>query len=213
VEHAKALEDQDVGLADHLVPVGQDVVGQVGIDRRPDGRAARLHVPQEPDQAPEVVALREAFPLHQPAGVQDPVGEEEAVGRDQVDPRMVRPAGQKHLKEPREGALADRHAAGHADDVRDLRGLPAKEVAGRGVEPLDRGDVHAEQAGEREVDLLDFAERYRVVHPAEPLHLRLRERQGRLVAPAPPLGAAQFDERGGLGQVRGHDPDGVGRRL
>ena len=47
VEHAQALEDQDVGLADDGVLPRNHVVGDVGIDWRPDRGLSRLEVGKE----------------------------------------------------------------------------------------------------------------------------------------------------------------------
>jgi len=56
-----------------LAPAGQDVVRQMVVDRCLNGGFSGLHVGQKPHQPPQVVALRESFPLHQPPGPKDPV--------------------------------------------------------------------------------------------------------------------------------------------
>jgi len=57
----------------------------VGVDRRRDARLARLDVHDEAQQGPLVVALGEALALHQAQPLEFPVGQEEAVRRDEVD--------------------------------------------------------------------------------------------------------------------------------
>ena len=98
-----------------------DVVDDVAVDGRVgDGRAA-LQLAEELQQAAGVVALREALAVHHAAFVEHLVGIQEAVGGDEVDLRMVGPAGQQRLQDAGERALADGDAAGDPDDVRHLR--------------------------------------------------------------------------------------------
>ena len=87
------------------------------------------------------------------------------------------------------GALADRHAAGEADEKGDLLFPVAEEGRGRAVEALHGGDVEVEQAGEGEVHLLDLAEGHALdeaVYPPEVLVAEsergVRAQRGPLVA-------------------------------
>ena len=136
-----------------------DVVAGVRVDGRPDFLDAALDLRQELHEPAHVVALRKALALHQPAGLRGPRSEQEAVGGDQIDPRVVRPARQERLQQPRGRALPDRDAAGDADDVwrPGLRG--AKELRGRRVQLLRRRDVQVQQARQRQVDLDDLLHR------------------------------------------------------
>jgi hypothetical protein len=84
---------------------------------------------------------------------------QEAVRGDEVDARRVRPAREQLAQHARRRALAHGDAAREPDQERHLVLLVAEEGAGRAIEPLDRRDVQVEQAGEREVHLLDLAER------------------------------------------------------
>ena len=80
---------------------GDDVVVQVRVDGRGDLADAGLHVGDELQQPLDVVALGEALPVHDAARLQHAVRVEEAVGGDQVDLRMVRPAGEQLAQDAR----------------------------------------------------------------------------------------------------------------
>ena len=82
--------DEDVRPVDRLARAGHDVVGLVGVDRREHLLAAGLHVGEEAQQRPAVVALREALAAQQAARLQHRVGQQEAVGGHQVDARASR---------------------------------------------------------------------------------------------------------------------------
>jgi hypothetical protein len=143
---------------DDLLLAGDDVVADVGVDRRADLARARRELAQEPDQAAQIVALGKALALHQPALGEHRVGVEKPVGGDQVDAGMAGPARQQGAQDPGEGALADRDAARHPDHVRDRDGRLAQEEVGGDVQALARLDVQVEQPGERQVDVADLVE-------------------------------------------------------
>ena len=111
----------DVGLADIDRLALDDVVDDVAVHRCVRGGGAALQLAEELQQPSGVVALREALAIHEAAVFEHLVGVQEAVGRHQVDLGMVGPPRQQCLEDSGEGALADRHAAGDADDVRHLR--------------------------------------------------------------------------------------------
>ena len=110
-----------------------------------DLRCAALDVAQERQQALGVVALGEALALHQPARLEHLVRVQEAVGGDQVDLRVVGPAGEQRLQDAGERALADGDAAGDADDVGHPRCDRAEERRRHPGEVLGRVDVEVEQ--------------------------------------------------------------------
>ena len=87
---------------------------------------------------------------------------------------MVRPAREQLAQHAGRGALADRHAAGEADQERDLVLAVAEEGGGGAVQALHRGDVEVEQAREREVHLLDLAERHALDEAADPVEVARR---------------------------------------
>ena len=91
--------------------------------------------------------------------------------------RVVGPAGEQRLQDAGERALADGHAAGHADDVRHLRGQRAEERGRRLVQVLGGRDVQVEQAGERQVDRRDLVEVDALVDAAQRLEVVLAQRQ------------------------------------
>ena len=158
LEHVQPLEDQDVGLAHRHPAAFDDVVHDVAVDRRIDLGDAALQLAQEPQQASRVVALRKPLAVHDAALLQHRVRVEEAVGRHQIDLRMVGPAGQQRLQDASERALADRHAAGHTDHVRHLRCHRAEERRRHPMQVLRRVDVQVEQPAQRQVDGDDLVE-------------------------------------------------------
>ncbi len=120
----------------------------------------RLHRRDEPHQRASVVALRKTLAVHQVSTTQLGVGVEEPVGGDQVDARVVIPAGQQCLQHTGRGRLTDRHAAGDADDERHrpvgiLLRL-AEELGGRREQPLAGRDLQMDEPRQRQVDLFDL---------------------------------------------------------
>ena len=179
LQHVQALEDHDVGLADHVLLAGHDVVHDVAVDRSPHLGLAALHRGQEVEQAPGVVALGEALAVHEAAVLEHPVRVEEPVGGDEVDLRVVGPAREQRLQDAGEGALAHGDAAGHADDVGHLRRQRAEEGRRHLLEVLLGRHVEVQQAREREVDLGDLVERHPVVDAPQVFEVVLAQRQGR----------------------------------
>ena len=156
---------------------GDDVVDDVAVDRRPDLVGAALQVAQELQQAAGVVALREALALHQAALGEHGVGVQEPVGGDQVDLRVVGPAGEQRLQDAGERALADGDAAGDADHVRHPRRHRAEERRRHPGEVLRGADVQVEQARQRQVDRGDLVEVDALVDAAQLGEVVLAERQ------------------------------------
>ena len=103
------------------------------VDRCGDLGHPGLHGREEAQQGPLVVGLGEALAVQDPAPLQLGVRQQEAVGRDEVDPRVVRPAGEQLAQHARRGALADRDAAGDPDDERH----PAAHGAGSSPRKVD----------------------------------------------------------------------------
>ncbi len=95
LEDVDALDDEDVGAVHGLTLVGDDVVVQVGVDGDVHPVGAGLHLRDEADQGPPVVALGKALAAHEAARLQDRVGVQEVVGADQLDVGVVGPLGQQ----------------------------------------------------------------------------------------------------------------------
>ena len=129
-----------------------------------------------------------------PARLEHGLRQQEAVGRDQVDLRVARPARQQRLQHARGRALPHRHAAGDADDERHARALGSEERGGGAVQVLRRADVEIQQARQRQVDVGDLVERHPLVEADEASQLRLGQRQRRRRAQPRPLGAGELDE-------------------
>ena len=179
LEHVEALEDEDVRPPDGLFLAGNDVVDDVAVDRRPHLGLAALHLPQEPQQAAGVVALRESLAVHDAALLEHGVGVEEAVGRDEIDLGVVGPAGQQRLQDAGEGALADGDAPGHAEHVGHLRSQRPEEGGGHLVQVLRRAHVEVQQPGEGEVDLGHLVEADAIVDAAQVLQVALAQGERR----------------------------------
>ena len=171
LQHVDALDDQDVRPVDLDPFVRDDVVGQMRIDRRAHRPPAGLDVAQERQQRRQVVAFRKALLLHQALPFEHGIGEQKAVGGDQIDLRPRRPARQQRLQHARGGRFADRHRAGDADDVGHLAVFDAEEAPLREIQPLRRIDIDRQQPRQRQIDLLDLLEVEAVVHRAQPRDL------------------------------------------
>ena len=184
------------------------VVLEVRVDRRLHRRGAGLHVGDEGQQRPLVVGLGEALAVQDPAGLEHAVGQQEAIGGDQLDPRMVRPAAEQGLEHAGGGGLAHRHRTGDPDDERHLLGRATEEHVGDAVQVLGRRHVQVEQAGQRQVDLGDLVEVEGVVDPAQVLDVLGRQGQRRRSTQPRPLLAVEADP-GGDGLVE-HGPSGGG---
>ncbi len=156
---------------------GHDVVDDVAVDGRPHLGGAALQVAQEPQQAAGVVALGEPLALHQPALGEHGVGVQEPVRGHEVDLRVVRPAGQQRLQDAGERALADGHAAGHADHVRHPRRHRAEERRRHPGQVLGGADVQVEQARQRQVDRRHLVEVDALVDAPQLRQVVLAQRQ------------------------------------
>ena len=185
------------GRPDDDLLAGHDVVDDVAVHGGAHGRAPALQVAQEGEQTPGVVALGEPLALHQPALEQHRVRVQEAVRRDEVDPGMIGPAGEERLEDAGEGALADGHAAGDTDHVRDPRGDRAEERRRHPGQVLRRADVEVEQTGQREVDRGHLVEVDALVDPAQLLQVGFAQRHRRRRPQGRPVVAPDRDEPGG----------------
>ena len=193
LQDVEALDDEHVGLADDDALARDDVVGQVRVDRRGDLGPTGLDVGDETQQGPSVVGLGEALALQESPALELGVGEEEAVGRHELDLRRVGPA-REHLAQDAGGRrLADGHGSGHADDEgRPGRAL-AEEVARHLVELAGRADIEVEQAREGEVDLLDLVEVDAVTEAAQAREVGVIEVERVVLAQPGPRGPVELD--------------------
>ena len=173
---------------------GHDVVDDVAVDGRPHLVGAALEVAQELQQAAGVVALGEALALHQPALGEHGVGVQEPVRGDEVDLRVVGPAGQQRLQDAGERALADGHAAGDADHVRHPRRHRAEERRRHPGQVLGRADVQVEQARQRQVDRRHLVEVDALVDAPQLGQVVLAQRQRGRRAQRRPVVAPEREE-------------------
>ncbi len=175
---------------------GHDIVCEMRIDRRGDIMPARFDRRQKADQRRSVVAFGEALAVHDPLPRQLGVCVQEAVGRDELNLRRVRPTSQEGLQNTRRRRLADRNRSGDADDVGHLAVDGAEEPLGRFEQPLGRGDVEREQTRQRQIDRHHLVERNRVVSRLQ--LAKIVDRQGELgvCAQLRPFVAGKAPERG-----------------
>ena len=190
LQHVQSLDDDDVGTLDQDGLIRQHVIDEMGIDRRLDALAARLHLGEKVQEPREVVALGKSLSRHQPALFQHGVREEKPVGRHELDARMARPAGKQRLEHATRGALADRDAAGEADDERHFAVALAQETGGGAVQLLQRLDIEIEQPAERQIDVDHLLDGHALGEAAQVLELGLRERHGRIGPERRPVVAA-----------------------
>ena len=162
------------------------------IDWRLDIAAASLHVGEKAQQRAVVVTFREALLVHKARFLERLVGQEEAVRRDELDFRRVRPARQERLQHARRRRLADGDRAGDADDVGDLAVFGAQKTLRRLEEPLRRRDIEREQARKREIDLDHFFERDRIVQRLEARQILISQGERRVGAQLRPFGAREM---------------------
>jgi len=115
-----------------------------------------LDLRQERDQSPEVVAFGEALAPHDPAFLKNTPRVEKAVGRDQVNLRVIGPARQQCSHDARGCTFPDRYTAGQPDEIWRLRHSGVQEGRGRIVQPLARIDMQVEQPREWQINLYDL---------------------------------------------------------
>ncbi len=146
LQDVEALHDEDVRLAHDDLLARDDVVRQVRVDGRADLLVASLHLREEAHERAAVERLREALALHEPTPLQLAVGQEEAVGRHELDAGRLGPPRHEVPQDARRRRLADSHRASDADHVRrDRRALP-QEGRRRLVETARRAHVEVEEA-------------------------------------------------------------------
>jgi hypothetical protein len=156
---------------------------------------------KEPHQAGAVVTLGEPLAVHDAARHEHGIREEEPVGGHEVHGRMPGPAREQRAQDAGRRALPHRDAAGQADDEGHLGRAVAEEGLGGAVQLLRGAHVEAEQARQRQVDLLDLGDRERVVQAAQLGHVRFREGQRGAVAQLRPRRAIEREVAGG-GRLR-----------
>ena len=143
-----------------------------------------------------------------PAALELGVGVEEAVGRHERDVGVLGPVRQHLLEDAGRRRLADRDRSGEADHERGARRLLAvQELLLLAVQPARGLDVLREQAGQREVDLLDLAQVELVAEAPQLSHLVGRERALGLPGQRGPRRPIELHVGGGL--ARDGQPCGV----
>ena len=193
LKDVEPLQDKDVGPLHHAVPARHDVIDSVGVDRRLDALAAGLHGRHELQQRATVVGLGEALAGHEPALLEDPVGQEEAVGGDQVHPRRVRESGEQMGDEAGRRRLADGDRSGHRDDEGGRRLIHAQEGSGT-LRALARGgDVVLQERGQGTVDGVHLGQVDGIPQTSQLLDIGLGQRQRRRGRQGRPLVTVQLD--------------------
>ncbi len=89
------------------------------------------------------------------------------------------------------GGFSDRDRTGDTDDVRHLGVFGAEEALLRFEQPLCRGDIHRQQARQRQIDFLDLCDIKPVVHGPHPRDFLALEGHRRVFAQGGPLRARE----------------------
>ncbi len=160
-----------------------------------------LQLSEEAQQCTHIEAVGKALTAHQATRFEGGVREQESVGGDEIDARMVGPARQQCLQDPRDRALADRDTAREADHERDARMQLAEERPGDGVQFALRRVAEVQQARQRQVHLFDFGQRDRLVGASQRFEIGFGQREGRRGPQTTPLVAGEVDVRGDDGFV------------
>ncbi len=167
-QDVEAFDDEDIGLTHDHSLAGDDVIGQVRIDRRRHFGPPTLDLGEEPQQCSPVVGLWKTLAVHEPSAPQLSVGQQEPVGGDELHVGGRRPPAEQLAQDAGGRRLADGDRSGDADDERGLLPPFHEEVARHTVQLLNGLAVEGQQAREWEVDLLDLPQVQRVVQAAQP---------------------------------------------
>jgi hypothetical protein len=130
-------------------------------------RAPRCGSCDEPEKGLAVVALGKPLSIHETTLFEDRVRVEESICRDQVHPRVMRPASQKRLENTGNRRFPDGHRARHPDDERLWMRLSAqKRVCDRRQElaPLH---IEIQESGQGKEGLFDHVDIEVDADPAE----------------------------------------------
>src|SRR5207248_3777628 len=111
LQHVQSFDDQDVGLIDDDLLAGYDIVGEVRINGCGDLAPAGLDVGKEQEKGGQIVALGKTLAVHKAFAFEDLIRQEEPIGGDEIDFRVVRQAGKQPLQDTCSGALSHRSAA------------------------------------------------------------------------------------------------------
>src|SRR6476659_5258617 len=153
---------------------------------------ASLYVGEKQQQCWKVVALWKALAIHQAFALEDFVSQQEAVGRDEIDLGVVRPARKQALQDARRRALADRDAARHSDDVGNLGPLDMQELLGGAEQLLGCRDIEIEKARDRQIDRYHLVEIDAIVETAQRVEIGLGESERSIGPELCPIFAGKF---------------------
>ena len=196
LQDVQPLQDDDVRLRDRLFDARHDIVDQVPVHRNGNRFAARFHVRHRLHQPPQIIAFRKSLPLHEPPFLQDPVGKQESVRRDQVYPWVIRPPAEQGLQDPGRRAFTHRDAAADADDVGHLGGRLAEKHVHDPVQVLCRAHVQIDEPRHGQVDLGHLVEGDHLVDAVQFLQVFFGQCQRRRGAQLRPRFAGQVVEGG-----------------
>src|SRR5262245_55452118 len=148
LQDVQSFDNENVGPIDQQGLAWKDIVVKMRIDGRLDMFLARLHLMKKIQQPRGIEAFGKAFAVHKATTVELLIGMQKAVRGDEVNARVVGPAGQQRFQDPRGGALAARHRAGDAEDVGYPVVFTAKKAVGYRVQLLGGRDVQIEETRE-----------------------------------------------------------------
>ena len=177
LKDVETLEDQDVGPVDPPGLALEHVVGEVGVDRDLEVVGSSLGPGDEFEESSAVVALGEAFSVHQPSLLQHRVGIEETVGGHQLDTRVLRPSGEELLENSGDRRLPHRHRTGDPDQEGSGPRRGTEECVGDGRQLMAALDVKVEETREGEETVLDHVDVEIDIDSPDLLEIRLGQGQ------------------------------------
>ena len=157
------------------------------IDRCCDLAPARFDVGEKKEECREIVAFGKTLAIHETFAFEDLIRQEEAVGGDQIDLGMVRPANKQPLKDARGGALANRNAAGHADDIGDPGPLDMEKFLGGAEQLLGGRHIEVQEPRDRQIDRHDLVEIDAIIEAAKLIEIGLRQGERRVGSELRPI--------------------------
>ena len=134
----------------------KNIVLNVRIKRCRHTTNAGFHIAEEAQQLIGIESLGETLAAHQSAFFQFGIGIKKAVGRQQINARMIRPARKKRFQDTCRRTFADRHRSGDTNNKRHLAVLAAEELQRNGMQLLLRRDIEIEEARQRQINLFDL---------------------------------------------------------
>ena len=149
LKHIETLANQNIRLLDRLLRVCNNIVGQMGIDRSLNLVGTCFDGGQKMYKAAKIVALWKTLALHQPSLLKNGVRIQKAIGCNQLNPGVIRPASQNGLQYAGKRTLAHSNAACYRNDKRRSNDRSPEKRISHKTEILCRLHMQVEEARQR----------------------------------------------------------------